>query len=441
VIQTRSMKPWLLAVVLLGHTASASAQNDTLEKKKLIEELTYETQSGLPLAASKIYFSDRKFTFSGFGEVNYMHYNGPKDLASGDIELYMTNLYRLVGYVAWKPVKWLVLYGEVFAELLHDRNREYHPEYFIEVFADFLIHERFNVRIGTHQVQIGYVNNHDEPVMFYSVNRPEVERIIVPSQWIDLGIMTYGNINRDLKWTFSLYQGLDTERFNGGTWIRRGRDEELRFNFNSFMLNSQWTYSGLKNTDISISGLWTQAGRGLSPVNGSSFEANTLLATAYARHELKNWTFMLFGAYGHMQHTDRIQQVTATEDAQGQVLGRDVYGYYAEVGYDILPILRGFRKKAPKDGGVSNFFVRSKEMRLPVFFRYENLNTHAAIDPSLAHLDRFEKDLQALTVGLNFNTRRNIVFKANYQFRWNRFPLSTGETEGDRFEAGFGFIF
>lgn len=421
------------AIFCLVFGSIGQTEDDTLKKKKLIEDLTYETQSGLPPAASKIYFSDRKFTFSGFGEVNYINYQGSKDLASEDIELYMTNMYRLVGYVAWKPIKWLVLYGEVFAELLQDRNLEYHPEYFIEVFADFLIHDKFNVRVGTHQVQLGFVNNNDEPVMFYSVNRPEVERLIIPSTWIDFGVMTYGNITKNLKWSFSAYQGLDSESLNGGTWIRRGRDNGLRFNFNSYLLNSQLIYTGLKNTELSISGIWTQAGRNLGGADMSSFNANTTLTSGYIRHELNNWTFMGLAAYGRMNDTDLMYEVTAN-----QVLGREVLGYYLEVGYDILSLFK--RKPAIKERK-DNFFVKHKEMKLPIFARYEYLNTHNSLHSSLLEYDRFQKDMNALTVGFNFNTRRNIVFKANYQFRWNKQPLSTGEIEGDRVELGFGFIF
>ena len=418
----------------------AQEQPDSLAqaRKRLIDTLTYETQSGLPMAASKIYFSDSKFTFSGFGEANYIHYDGPKDLASGDIELYMTNMYRFVSYAAWKPKPWLVVYGEIFAELLQDRNLEYHPEYFIEVFLDFLLHEKFNVRVGTHQVQIGYVNNNDEPVMFYSVNRPEVERLIIPSTWIDLGVMAYGKLNSDLKWSFSAYQGLDSRSFNGGTWIRRGRDEELRFNFNSVVLNSQWNYSGIKNTDISLSGVWTQAG-GDKDFGERPVRANTMLLSSYIRHEHKNWTFMGLGSYGSMQETDQIFALTGSNtDNIPQVMGSQVYGYYAEVGYNLLPLLRA---RPSERRARNNFLVRGSEMKLPLFARYERLNTHAGIHPELADEPRFQKDLQALTVGLNFNPRRSIVLKANYQFRWNQVPLSTGEMEGDRFEMGVGFIF
>jgi hypothetical protein len=432
-------------IFILFGFSNSFAFNDSLEvvnKKRGIDTLTYETQSGLPVAASKIYFSDRKFAFSGFGEINYTHYNGPKSVASEDIELYMTNMYRFVGYLAYKPIKKIVLYAEIFAELMHDRKREIHGEYFLEFFADFLIHDKFNVRVGTHQVQIGYLNNNDEPILFYSVNRPEVERIIIPSTWIDLGIMTYGNITKDIKWTFSVYQGLSSDRFNGASWIRRGRDDAFRFQFNSVVLNSKWTYTGIKNTELAVNGLWTRAGNNeiLPQYENERIKAATYLLASYVRHEYKNMTFMFLGSYGNMRETDKIYNLTASATGMGQVIGSDVYGYYAEIGYDVLPIFRNLSKDSNKERK-DNFLVKHNEVKLPMFVRYERLNTHAGIHESLIDLPRFQTDLHALTLGLNFNPRRNIVLKANYQFRWNKIPLETGEMEGDRFEIGLGFIF
>jgi hypothetical protein len=419
----------------------SSAQNDTTARTKVIDDLTYETYSGLPIAASKIYFSDNKFTISGFGEINYINYRGPKDRASGDIELYMTNLYRFVSYLAWKPKPWLVLYWEVFAELLQDQNLEYHPEYFLEAFVDFLLHEKFNLRVGTSQLQIGFLNNNDEPVMFYSVNRPEVERLIIPSTWIDLGVMTYGQLAKNLRWSLSAYQGLDARSLNGGTWIRRGRDEEWRMQFNSAILNSQLNYTGLRNTTVSLSGLWTQSGRGeRAPLTGEEFRANTWLLASYVRHEWKDLTIMALGSYGRMKDTEHLFHLTGAGDAMpGQVMGDEVYGYYLELGYDILPLFTGRRPsgRSEKD----NFLTRRSEMKLPLFARFEQLNTHAGIHPALLSEQRFQKDLKALTVGVNFNPRRSFVFKANYQYRWNKQPLSTGEMEGNRVELGMGFIF
>jgi hypothetical protein len=403
------------------------------EGRKIIDTLTYETQSGLPIAASKIYFTDSKFTISGYGESNFINYLGPKNTQSEDLELYMTNMQRFVAYAAYKPRKWLVLYAEIFAEYMMDGGSERKFEFMPEIFADFLINPKFNLRLGTHQATIGYLNNSDEPVMFYTVNRPEVERIIIPSTWIDLGIMTYGNINQNLKWSASLYQGLDPTMLNGATWIRRGRDEALRFNFNGYTFNPSLKYTGIRDTELAVNGI-------LASMSHDGIKSNTHILSSYVRHNYGNWSFMALGALGGTDNTQGLFELTQaySPDNTGQVLGRNVYGYYTEVGYDILPLL-GVNKSRSRDK--NSFLIKPSELKLPIFVRYERLDTHAQIDPKLADQPIFQSDLTAVTVGANFNPRRNVVMKTNYQFRNNRSALADGVYEGDRFECGLGFIF
>lgn len=438
-------------IFLIGFLVSQNlvfGQEEVTEKEKKakrgwVDTLTYEQQSGLPVAASKIYFTDAKFAFSGFGESSFNFYDGPKNRESGDLELYNTNLQRLVLYAAYKPLPWMVLYAELFAEYLNDGNLEGDFEYLPEFFVDFILDKRLNFRIGTHQPKIGYINNNDEPVLFYSVNRPEVERIIIPTQWIDLGLSAYGKINDNISWSTSVFQGLDVSNLNGATWIRRGRDKALRFNFDSYLLNSKLIYKGFKDTEIALSGIFSPLGLGTSVMNsdGSSLSenANTGLISAFVRHERKNWNFMWLGAYGGIQNTDYLYQYTGKNGSLGsQVLGSSVIATYLELSYDILPVL-GFKKN--KESSKDNILFKRNEFSIPIFARLEYLNTHAGVHPSLESSFRSQSDLTALTIGLNVNTRRNVVFKTNYQFRNNSVPMSNGEFEGNRFEFGIGFIF
>ncbi|WP_143961638.1 hypothetical protein [Litoribacter populi] len=419
--------------ILLGLMAISAFAQEGRETRKVIDTLTYETQSGLPIAASKIYFTDSKFTISGYGESNFINYLGPKNTQSEDLELYMTNMQRFVAYAAYKPKKWLVLYAEIFAEYMMDGGSERKFEFMPEIFADFLISPKFNLRLGTHQATIGYLNNSDEPVMFYTVNRPEVERIIIPSTWIDLGIMTYGRINNDLKWSASIYQGLDPTLLNGATWIRRGRDEALRFNFNGYTFNPGLKYTGLRDTELAVNGIFAS-------MSQDGVKSNTHILSSYVRHNYRNWSFMALGAIGGSDNTQGIFELTQAYslDNTGQVLGRNVYGYYTEVGYDILPLL-GVNTSKSRDK--NSFLIKPSELKLPIFVRYERLDTHAQISPELMDQPFFQSDLTAITIGANFNPRRNVVMKTNYQFRNNRSALADGVFEGDRFEFGLGFIF
>lgn len=155
------------------------------------------------------------------------------------------------------------------------------------------------------------------------------------------------------------------------------------------------------------------------------------------QYEKNNLRFTVVGANGTLSETDKIYQLTLQEMGNGQVLGSSVYGYLAELGYDFLPLLR--RGKTIQDK--KHWFYHTTHMRLPLFLRYERLNTHNNIESALQNELRVQNDLTIWTLGANFNPRENIVFKVNYQFRDNKFSNPLVPRESDFVEFGFGFIF
>ena len=416
----------------------------TKGKVKLIEELTFEQWPGLPPAASKIYFTDRRWAISGYGELSYNHFLGEKNRATGDLELYNTNLYRFVVYGAVRATDWLVLYAEVFAEVLHDGNREVAFDALPEIFADFLITRGFNIRAGWAQIPIGYINNNDEPTEYHSVNRPEVERVIIPSQWIELGLQFYGKIGDKASWMVHGFQGSDGRAMLGASWVRGGRHP--KFDYFAPGVAAQFNVNPIEHLELSVSTLFMETGtrRLVSTTGGlERVRSPTSLHSAYVRYEEGDFSLLALGTFGTMGQTDLMFHLTdQLSPGPAQLFGRQVYGAYAELGWDILPLIRG---RSARSGG--SFFHRASEMKLPLFFRYERLDTHASLAPDVAArvnegVPLFRNNLDVFTLGMNFKTRRNIVFKANYQFRYNR--ASNGEAvvpEGDRFEVGFGFLF
>ncbi|HMQ00780.1 MAG TPA: hypothetical protein PKC24_13450 [Cyclobacteriaceae bacterium] len=423
-------------ILLLQFSFVLVAQEaDTVKQERAIEALKYKQQPGLALAASKIFFSDKRYSISGFGEVNLVNYRGPKNTQAGDIELYYTNLYRYANFFGYRFTDKVIWNSEVQIEYLHDGTREGRTEFIIEAFMDFILHDAFKMRAGFFPLTIGYVNNNDEPVMFYSVNRSEVERIIIPSSWIELGVMFYGNISQNLSYALALSQGLNSESYLSGTWIRQGR--EIRLDVpQSLTFNPQLNFTGIENVTLSTSAYIGNSGQG-NIVNSETLKANIQLYTGYAQYEKDNLRFTVVGATGTLSETDRIYQLTLQETGNGQVLGSSVYGYLAELGYDFLPMLR----RGKNIGEKKNWFYHSSHMKLPLFLRYERLNTHSSIDNALVNFSRVQNDLTIWTLGANFNPRENIVFKLNYQFRDNKFSNVFVPRESDFIEFGFGFIF
>ncbi|MCL7988478.1 hypothetical protein M8998_11055 [Sphingobacterium sp. lm-10] len=405
-----------------------------------VDKPRFQQQPGLALAASKIFFSEKRWSIGGFGEFNYvpLQQNVSSDL--GDLELYYSGLYRYATFFGYRLTDKLIWNSEFQLEFLHDREGNTHHEIVVEAFVDYLFADYLKGRLGFYPLTIGYVNNNDEPVMFYSVNRSEVERLITPSTWIEFGAMFYGNISKDWSYALGFSQGLSSQNFLGASWIRQGR--EIRLDVpRSIAVNPQINYHGVNNLTLSASGYYGNSGQGETVrVNDREEEikGRINLTTAYAKYDWRTFRFVAVGTYGTLGDTEKIFQQTADTNEAGQVLGSNTFGYLFEMGNDILPYLRGRAHGARPHR--SSFLFDSHEMKLSLFARYERLNTHHQVNPLLVDLPRVESNLHITTLGVNFNTKENIVLKANYQYRKNMSPSDPRPTS-NIIETGLGFIF
>ncbi len=159
--------------------------------------------------------------------------------------------------------------------------------------------------------------------------------------------------------------------------------------------------------------------------------------SGYAKYDWKNFRFVGVGTYGRLSETDLLYHLTLEHQGRAQVLGSEVYGALFEIGCDILSCFRKNKSFAHK----KNWFFDSEEMKLPLFARYERLNTHHQTAAAFQTNTFRVNNLDVFTVGINFNPKENIVFKANYQFRNNRSRLPGLPKDSDLIEFGFGFIY
>lgn len=288
---------WILIVIAVSFYSVLFSQGEvedtTNTKSSAIEELKFKQQPGLALAASKIFFSDKRYSISGFGEFNFVPLQTNANKDSEDIELYYSGLYRYANFFGFRLTDKIIWNSELQLEVLNSGLDEWHYEFVFEAFLDFIIHDKFKARVGYYPLTIGYVNNNDEPIMFYSVNRSDVERIILPSTWIEFGTMFYGNISENWSYAMGFSQGLNSRSYLSGTWIRQGR--EITFGIpQSISINPQINYTGIKDLTLSASGYFGDSGQGEEVQIGnmdSKIRANVRLATAYAKYDWKDFRF------------------------------------------------------------------------------------------------------------------------------------------------------
>src|SRR5690606_29963180 len=111
----------------------------------------------------------------GYGEAKFTGYvsdKGPNDRNRADLE-------RLVLYTGYKFNDWIVFNSEIEFEHASTNANESSSGGSVAVefaYLDFFLKEYANGRVGLVLVPMGFINEWHEPVFYYSVNRPEVER-------------------------------------------------------------------------------------------------------------------------------------------------------------------------------------------------------------------------------------------------------------------------
>ncbi|MBB6461018.1 porin [Flammeovirga kamogawensis] len=430
-------------VVLMLLSLYSKAQESSEEDK--VPDTKFKQQPGLAKAASKIFYSEKPWSVSGFGEISMVNRNDVPLGMEDDIELSYNNLYRFSTFFGYRFTDKIIWNSEILVEYLKDPNGNDHFEFIVEAFLDFSIHNSFNVRTGLYPLSIGYINNNDEPVMFSSVNRSDVERIIIPSTWMGLGVSFYGGITNDLNYTLGFAQGLDGSSLQSGTFIRSGREPRFDSNaFSTFSVNPQLNFTGIENWTLSASAYVGQAGNNMefTNSNGTIQTANAVaqLYSTYIKYTQKNWEFMALATTGYMSGTDDLYHITKEgSGGVGQVIANQNVGYLVETSYDLLSLFsnRSFLRK-------KNFMIDPHDVKIPIFIRYEYIDTHKNYNQKLLEEDNvnmvhFNSDI--ITIGVNFKPREEIAFKIDYQFRNNRATGPYAAQEDNLLELGIGFIF
>ncbi len=377
-----------------------------LKEEISIPELRQQSYSGMGFAASKVYFSPQGLSIGGYGEIVYINYDSSSKRD-------YTDLYRFIPYIGYKFNDKIILNAEI--EFEHGGNAERGGEVSVEfAYIDFLINKWANIRLGNLLIPVGITNLQHEPVFFNSVNRPEVETKIIPSTWNENGILFYsntGNIDYQVGIVNGLYGTTHGEfGFSSDSWIRGGRQGGAKAVAEDFAFVGRVDYSGIEGLYLGGSVYYGNSGQG-ETLGGEEIKGTVSLFEIHGKYQIKG--FELTGLYvkGHLRDSDLISLYN------DDVIGKDTYGYYLNVAYDVLPLLN-----------------QNSNFSLPVFARYEKYNTQDSVADGFTPDPNNDKTIW--TVGLNFKPHPNIVLKADYQFRDNE-----GDGEADRLELGLGFIF
>lgn len=375
------------------------------------ETRQYKSQYGLGPAASQVYRVNRGLSLGGYGEALYTNYVGDKGSSKDTFDLQ-----RAVLYVGYKFNDWIILNNEIeFEHASTGEGAEEKGEVSVEFSQlDFLLHDAASIRAGLMLMPMGFINEMHEPTTFHGSRRPDVERYIIPSTWREMGAGLFGEPLPGLQYRVYAVNGLNADEFSS-QGIREGRQGGSNALAENFAVTGRIDYSphfvpGLTIGASTYMGDASQEERYL----GRKISAFTQLHEGHLQWRYKGLEFRTLGAWGHIDNADVLSA------AKGETIGRDNYGWYTELAYDLMPLV-----------------WKDSSQYLAPFFRYERYDTLASVPTGFT--DDPSYDRRIYQIGLTYKPIPNVAIKADY-----RNIEASGNSSGkrpDEFNLGIGFIY
>jgi hypothetical protein len=372
------------------------------------EEAQYKSAYGLGPAASKIYQVGKGLSIGGYGEGHYQANVGNKgdNKDTADME-------RLVLYAGYKFTDKILFNSEIeFEHASTGEGSEEKGEVSVEFASlDFFIDPMANARAGLVLMPMGFINRIHEPPFYFGNHRPEVEKRIIPTTWREVGVGLFGSITPELSYTTYIVNGLNAEEFTSdGIKEGRGGGSNAKAENFGYVASMEYTPSALPGVTVGGSAYAGNAGQN-EVFDGQKRDVLTQLYEGHIQWKYRGLEFRSLGAWGHINDADVLSA------AKGETIGSSNYGWYSEVGYDVLPLL-----------------FKDTPQYLAPFVRYEHFDTIAKAPNG--YQDNKNKDRQIFQVGLQYKPIPNVVIKADY-----RNITAKQGTVPDDFNLGFGFIF
>ena len=373
------------------------------EVKALKSEAAKEATLGVknrPDAMGKIL---NKTNFGGYGEFDYIFRQENGNQKGGNI----FDPHRIVLYINSELSDWVNFYSELEWEHGGDgKNGKIPVE---QAFLDFKIASPFNVKAGVLLVPLGGINANHEPTNFNSTERPDLDRILIPSTWREMGAGIHGALGDKTSYELLVLNGLDGSQFSAESGIRNGRqDMDVDINRNKAIAG---------RLDIRpITNLYTNISfyTGNSAKTGTAYTTIAAFDGSYRIDDLE-----LAGEYVYIYQDD--PNSLGTNALKGKI-GNTMSGYWVEGAYHVMP-------KSLKKG-------KLKEADALVFARYSRINPQEGVSNANGKYDR-----KYTTFGLSFKPVPDVAIKADYQWYDDNRAAGEQALDNDKFQITLGFVF
>lgn len=346
--------------------------------------------------------------------------------------------HRYVLSPSYEITDWLIFNSEL--ELEHgavdastSRSSRFDGELELEQFyVDILLNEHFNIRsLGIDLVPVGRINKYHEPTVFYSTERPELYREIIPSTWMEPSVGAFGNIIEGLSYQVMVSTGLEdaiggnaNTSGAGITAASGARDARPRLrggDENNLAYSARLSYKKVPGLDLSTSVYATRM-RTFNEMRSSA-----VLWDVEALYRLPGTGLEVRGDFAQWHFGDSQNLIANNNASAVDDVGDRMYGWYGELAYHLWP-------EAWRNGKGAN-------MDIVPFVRYSEIRTQ--VDTfSGRTLPKGTGNKDFVTLGLSWFLNENFVIKADYRKNLNS---AGGETTSganqDYFQMGVGMFF
>lgn len=285
--------------------------------------------------------------------------------------------------------------------------------------------EALGLRTGLILVPMGIINQWHEPPVFHGVDRPAVERIIIPSTWRELGLGLYGQPTPWLRYEAYLMTAVDPTAL-GTSGLVGARTVGSKAPANAGALSARVEVEPTLGAVVGASGYASDLGAagGFHDALGQEKDLLLPLLGWDVDARLRRWGLEARALYAsfHMPESDDLIEAYKADGSPWFPEGATspvptlLHGGYGELAYDVL------------------FPLREVDHQLLPFARVEYYDTQARVpegttrDPS--------KRVWEYTYGLTYKPIPQVAFKADVQLRDRQRGYDELQING-----GMGFVY
>lgn len=366
---------------------------------------------------------DNPFSFRGYGEVLYSHYDfGPNQRSGSNgspaASRSIMDLVRFVAEVGYDFDESLRFETEIefehggtgsTMEIEYEEFGEYEME--IEKGGEVALEQlhitksfspHLNVRLGHFIVPVGLTSNAHLPFSYFGTVRPEAESALVPTTWHETGVEVFGRFG-DFRYRVQLVNGLDSTGFSSKSWIRdghQGRFEQVKAT--DLATVARLEFRGIRGVKLGASVYHgeTTSNRPKSDMAGIS--APLTIFSTDARVVLGGLKLRAMFLFGHLENADEISRKNSHLSVNLGVartpVAAEARAWAVEVGYNVMPHI--------SDDHSAGLYP---------FFRYEEFNSMHGVDDGVFADPRFDRT--AISVGVNWFLTPTVILKSDYSVR------------------------